>query len=73
MTRLKPCPFCGNTNIFLGSILRANDYQPGIDDKYDMTHYVAVCDYVMGGCGAMTGKNNKTELEAEVAWNTRIK
>ena len=72
MTKLKPCPFCGNTNIFLGTILRANDYHPGSDDKYDMTHYVAVCNYARGGCGSSTGRSYETELEAGAAWNRRV-
>lgn len=36
---LKPCPFCGNTNIKIGNYKAIAG-----------THYYAQCDYAQGGC-----------------------
>lgn len=58
-TELKPCPFCGNTNIKIG--------------KYKAVagvHYYAQCDYAFGGCGAEVS-SRISKKEAIKDWNRR--
>ena len=41
------------------------------DYEFNSQHYVVVCDYSEGGCGASTGGSARTEEEAIKAWNRR--
>lgn len=71
-TKLKPCPFCGGTNLFVGTIadveMQSEDHE---DYEYNSEHYVVVCDYTEGGCGASTGGGACCEEEAIEVWNRR--
>lgn len=70
--QLIPCPFCGGTKIWIGTIAeceRQDKKHP--DYEFNSQHYVAVCDYLEGGCGASTGGSARTEEEAIKAWNRR--
>lgn len=58
MTKLKPCPFCGNTAVDVK------------DDCYPAPNYYVVCDYNDDGCGASSGFC-RTEEEAIEVWNRR--
>lgn len=68
---MKSCPFCGNTNIFVGTIDQVDGASDVVSSNYNDTHYQAVCDYTRGGCGAVTGGYYTTASAAEKAWNTR--
>ena len=66
MGELKKCPFCGNTNIFVGM-----DWElKGRDESDGTGFYAVVCNYLNGGCGACGGYR-KTKDEAIIAWNKR--
>ena len=41
------------------------------DYEFNSQHYIVVCDYSEGGCGASTGGSARTEEEAIKAWNRR--
>lgn len=68
---LKPCPFCGGTKIFVGSVAEI-ELMDKYDENYDLYNrqFQAVCDYNVGGCGASSGyyKSKATAIEA---WNRR--
>lgn len=71
MNDLKPCPFCGNTEIFVGSVAEielTDEYDPNYD-LYN-SQYQVVCDYKAGGCGASSGYMESKDAARE-AWNRR--
>lgn len=72
MAELKPCPFCGGTKLFVGTIadceMQDSDHP---DYKYNSQAYIVCCSCFNGGCGASTGGGNKTEAAAIEAWNRR--
>ena len=41
------------------------------DYEFNSQHYVVVCDYSEGGCGASTGGSARTVEDAIKAWNRR--
>lgn len=59
MNTLKPCPFCGKTNV--GSYVDVDYHSP---DKH---FYGVICRW----CGANTPANSKTEEKAIERWNKR--
>lgn len=61
--RLKPCPFCGSSNL---EIARKSE---GLHGELG-TGYIVRCNYLKGGCGANSG-SRETEEEAVNAWNNR--
>lgn len=62
---LKPCPFCGNEHLKVGT---EKDFDP--DMPYPST-YVAVCCCIhQGGCGAVSGFKPIMQ-EAVELWNMR--
>lgn len=58
--KFKPCPFCGNTDIFV----RAHNLS---ENDNDSSHYTAVCNARNHGCGASVGCYE----EAVDRWNKR--
>lgn len=68
---LKPCPFCGGTKIFVGSVAEIE-----LTDKYSQDYdlynsqFQAVCDYTAGGCGASSCCCESKD-EAIENWNRR--
>lgn len=69
--KLKPCPFCGGTKIFVGSVAET-ELMDKYDENYDLynSQFQAVCDYDAGGCGASSGYY-KSKATAVEAWNRR--
>lgn len=65
MSELKPCPFCGGTNLFLGSEKEIEQLDGGREE-----YFAVVCDFTKGGCGACSGYRKGKE-EAIEAWNKR--
>lgn len=61
MTDLKPCPFCGNTNLYIQMTKES-----GCDDQYQV-----ICNFNWNGCGASSGYWD-TPQEAVDAWNRRV-
>ena len=72
MPELKPCPFCGGKQLFVGTIAEIEMMD---EDNPNYLHskevYSVVCDYLKGGCGASTGGGARSEDEAIEAWNRR--
>ena len=68
---LMPCPFCGGTNLFIGTIAEC-EMQDESHPDYDFNSrfYTVVCDYTEGGCGASIGSCLSVE-EAVDVWNRR--
>lgn len=71
MTKLKPCPFCGD----IKSLHFYNEYNQQADGYYcddDPSEYsgVIICDATLGGCGTTSGFG-ETQQTAETKWNTR--
>ena len=68
---LKPCPYCGGTKIFVGSVAEI-ELMDKYDENYDLynSQFQVVCDHDGGGCGASSGcyKSKATAVEA---WNRR--
>ena len=68
---LKPCPFCGGTKIFVGSVAEI-ELTDECDENYDLynSQFQVVCDCNVGGCGASSGcyQCKTTAIEA---WNRR--
>ena len=72
MDKLEPCPFCGGTKIWIGTIAECETQDKNHPDyEFNSQHYVVVCDYSEGGCGASTGGSARTEEDAIKAWNRR--
>lgn len=69
---LKPCPFCGNTNVVF---VVDSEYESPKIIEYNIAKdaYIAVlCNASQGGCGAMGGYGSGFE-EAVKKWNNRAK
>lgn len=68
---LKPCPFCGGTNIFVGTVAEVK-LMDETDEDYVLCSglFQAVCDYNAGGCGASSGCCLSKDA-AIAAWNRR--
>ena len=66
---LKPCPFCGNTNIVIKTC-SDNCCDPIMCDECPQLQYTVCCDGNNGGCGSHSGYYLKKE-EAIEAWNRR--
>ena len=62
--KLKPCPFCNNTNVVVGSSKELH----GDGSNYE---YAACCDINNGGCGACSGYYLK-KIKAINKWNKRV-
>ena len=60
MTKLKPCPFCGNPNPVYWNYT----------EEYFTERWAVLCYYPDGGCGA-EGSRQKSKEEAAAAWNER--
>lgn len=72
ITVLKPCPFCGGTKLFVGTIAESEGQDSTYPDyDYNCQLYTVVCSFTAGGCGAATGGTCHTEDEAIEAWNRR--
>lgn len=71
MEQLKPCPFCGKSVAYAGTIADI-ELLDSDDENFDWasTHYCVVCCYNSGGCGSCGGIR-KTVEEAIEAWNRR--
>ena len=53
MKELKSCPFCGGTNLFVGTIAECEmQDETHTDYKNNSKLYTVCCDYTKGGCGA---------------------
>ena len=61
--KLKPCPFCNNTNIVVGTSKEIH----GDDCDYE---FAVCCDINNGGCGACSGYY-QDEAKAIKCWNKR--
>ena len=71
-SELKPCPFCGGTRLFVGTIAECEEmHKTHIDYPHYSRLYTVVCDYTEGGCGASTGGGARCEEAAIEAWNRR--
>lgn len=72
LNEIKPCPFCGGTKLFVGTIaeieLQDKDHE---DYEINKQYYSVVCAYNAGGCGASVGGLNRSADEAIEAWNRR--
>lgn len=68
MTKLKPCPFCGSTNIIVSSCKEWEENYVGECEEY----VAVICNSEEGGCGANSGYC-RTEEEAIEVWNRRVK
>lgn len=70
--QLIPCLFCGGTKIWVGTIAECEMQDKNNPDyEFNSQHYVAVCDYSEGGCGASTGGSVRTKEAAIKAWDRR--
>ena len=58
---LKPCPFCGNTNILV--------YEE--EGKFGFTEWIVECDSHYCACQPTAHDSYQTKVEAVEAWNTR--
>lgn len=78
MSKLKPCPFCGSTNLTVGLDFEEYDVigedEPEFERLYDpesqYMNWVVVCNAHSGGCGAMGG-HSQSRQGAIKAWNRR--
>lgn len=66
MEELKPCPYCGKKNPFLGAENEIRIAYEGDGNEV----FAVCCDYTDGGCGACGGYR-ETKEEAVEAWNRR--
>lgn len=64
--KLAPCPFCGNTKLFVGT-----EMEILTDENEIGGGYTVCCDYTQGGCGATSGYR-ETKEEAISVWNKRV-
>ena len=72
MNELKPCPFCGGTRLFVGTVAEIEMQDENHEDYvFNRQHYAVVCNYNDGGCGASSGVVYKSEEGAIEAWNRR--
>ena len=72
MDKLEPCPFCGGTRLFIGTIAECEMQDTDHPDyEFNSEHYTVVCDCSQGGCGASTGGSARTVEEAIMLWNMR--
>jgi len=70
MKELKPCPFCGFTELqFYNEVAQAADGY-FCDDEPSQESGVIICDATLGGCGATSGFGN--EEVAIINWNKRV-
>ena len=71
MQELKPCPFCGNESLFVGTIAEIYEEELNLNED-SLWHelYEVVCDCTQGGCGASCGISTSAEGAVEV-WNRR--
>ena len=73
MSELKHCPFCGSTTaprvMLLSDAMFTDEGTP--EYEWDSTHYVAVCCFNHGGCGANVICRNGGESDAAAIWNRR--
>ena len=69
MTELKPCPFCGGTELIITSCVELEDCN-NFAECGGTPNYIVCCDYKQGGCGAASGYCLNEE-EAIEAWNRR--
>ena len=71
MNKLEPCPFCGGTKIWIGTIAECEMQDKNRPDyEFNSEHYIAVCDYLEGGCGASwwkrkNGRRSYKSMEQE--------
>lgn len=68
--KLKPCPFCGNTNIYETNCRELEECAHFEECDTDIMYFAYVCSVNHGGCGAATGYYEHEE-EAIEAWNRR--
>lgn len=61
--QLLPCPFCGNTKLFVGT-------SDDILDDGKTNEFAVCCDFSQGGCGASSGFEDTMEEAIEI-WNKR--
>ena len=73
LVKLKHCPFCGSTTAPEVSTLADADFVEEGSPEYEFasTHYLVVCNYNNGGCGAHSSCRNETPIEADKKWNAR--
>lgn len=73
MVKLEHCPFCGSTIAPQIMLLSEAEYMDEGSPEYAWasTHFVAVCNYNRGGCGANIVCNDGGEIEAAEKWNRR--
>lgn len=64
---LKPCPFCGNKNVYI--CVDSAEYSLGLTDR---ANFGVICSKTSYGCGASSGWYD-TEDRAIEAWNRRSK
>ena len=67
---LKPCPFCGKTDIAIFDANEIEERNPDDEGWVSDLGYAAVCDFNANGCGATGGYRETPALAAE-AWNAR--
>ncbi len=71
METLKPCPFCGNPYLLVGTVADM-EYQDETHEDYEINShsYVVCCGFNNGGCGSSTGCHESADKAIE-AWNRR--
>lgn len=71
--KLEKCPFCGNEEapevMLVADAYHSDEGDPSFE--WDSSHYVTVCSYYKGGCGAHSSCRNETPEKAAAAWNER--
>lgn len=78
MDNLKPCPFCGNSELDMSDVMDCEqcgnfedeDKCPAFEPFGHCSMVFVVCSLYKGGCGASSGWYN-TKKEAIDAWNRR--
>ena len=61
---LKPCPFCNNTNVVVGTSKELH----GDGNNYE---FAVCCDINNGGCGACSGYST-SKIKTIKRWNKRV-
>ena len=65
---LKACPFCGSVEHL--ELVHADELRDDECESYHGNAWTIVCNYIDGGCGAMSGFSvNKDDVIPR--WNTR--